>query len=582
MLSFKLFVGFLFASIVIAIVALGIFSIGNSQKSNDSAQLIQQTHDVIGVIQELSTSYKEMQLESNSYFVTSDSIYLPHYFEARDNSLEHLYGLHELTRENAKQQLRADSLSSSLDMLITFTDSVLAVSNSPSVRHLQVRLRQNRMYREKIRSLLVSMKAEEDRLMSERVRANAKNNEAFDRTFSLLLAGIGAFLITTFFSIRYNFNKRIKVEEELKTVNDLFINLFYDSPMGLAIFDIDSGVILDCNNAYCELINHKREDVIGRTSVELGLLESSEQYNEIIKRIKEYHIERDVELRLAPKGKDPIWVSIAMQFIDYKGRQRVLSAILDMTSQKNAEEDIRRALSSELELSKLKSNFITLASHEFRTPLTSILSSSSLIEKYASGENDEKIKKHVSRISASVKSLTSLLDEFLSLTKIEEGKIVARPEYVDINKFLEDLCVSFRALTKTGQVITLHHSGQTDVYIDPGLLSNILTNLISNAIKYSGENADIVIECHANHDLNLSVSDNGIGISKEDQGHLFERFFRASNAESIQGTGLGLHITKHYIDMLRGSIMIESELGKGTKVTISFRNAIPEGVMDPL
>jgi PAS domain S-box-containing protein len=572
MLPFKLFVGFLFASIVVAIVALGFLSVDNSRKSNVSGQLIQQTHEVIGVIQELSAFYKEMQLESNSYFVTGDSAYLPHYFEARKNSLSHLKKLLMLTRDNTVQRMRADTLSTSIKNLISYTDSALMTSNSPSVNQFKFRLRQNRAYRENIRMTLASMEHEEERLMSERVEANAKNITAFDRTFALLLGGIGAFLVITFFSIRYNFNSRVKVQEELKAVNDLFINLFYESPMGLAISEIDSGVILDCNSAYCELIGHKRDSVIGRTYIELGLLESVQQYNSIIGRVNEHEIERDVEVWLRPKGKDPIWVSVAMQLLDYKGRRRALSAILDMTAQKNAEEDIRRALASELELSKLKSNFITLASHEFRTPLTSIMSSASLIDKYSSGENSDNIKKHVTRISTSVKSLTAILDEFLSLTKIEEGKIEARPESLDISKFLEDLCASFRGLAKSGQAITVQHSGQSSVYIDRTLLSNILTNLVSNAIKYSPENSNINIESHANHELNLSVSDNGIGISKEDQEHLFERFFRASNADIVQGTGLGLHITKHYIDMLHGSIKVESELGRGTNVSMKFSN----------
>jgi signal transduction histidine kinase len=224
----------------------------------------------------------------------------------------------------------------------------------------------------------------------------------------------------------------------------------------------------------------------------------------------------------------------------------------------------------EIELNKLKSNFITLASHEFRTPLTTILSSAFLLENYATSEHKDKVGKHISRIKSSVNLLTSILDEFLSLTKIEEGKIVAKTQRLDIKEVLENVCLNLKSAARPGQKITYVHSGHDIVYSDPLLLGHIVNNLVSNAIKYSGDNDEILVTSAVNSKIHLSVKDTGIGISHEDQEHLFERFFRASNTGNIQGTGLGLHILKHYVEMLNGSISLTSELGKGSEFKITF------------
>jgi signal transduction histidine kinase len=232
---------------------------------------------------------------------------------------------------------------------------------------------------------------------------------------------------------------------------------------------------------------------------------------------------------------------------------------------------MKQALASEIELNKLKSDFVTLASHEFRTPLTTILSSAALAENYASGENKNKITKHASRIKESVNLLISMLDDFLSVTKIEERTINAKIEKINLRETIEAQCTSLKMFTKPGQEIICSHTGEEQIYSDPVLLKSILNNLVSNAIKYSDENKKILVSSSVNSEVQLSVTDHGIGISPEDQTHLFERFFRAGNTGAIQGTGLGLHIMKNYVDLLRGTIKVKSELGKGSQFEVTFQ-----------
>jgi len=234
-------------------------------------------------------------------------------------------------------------------------------------------------------------------------------------------------------------------------------------------------------------------------------------------------------------------------------------------------EEINAALEKEKELNDLKSRFVSMASHEFRTPLSTILSSVSLISKYNTPETEDKKQKHISRVKSSVSHLTDLLNDFLSLGKLEEGVITSSPAFFDIVKSTNEILTELQHVAKENQKADYQHIGKTEVYLDQKLYRNILINLISNAIKFSNDDGLIEIRTTVNkNDVIISIKDNGIGISKEDQQHLFERFFRAQNATNIQGTGLGLNIVAKYVELMNGVITFESELNKGTTFTIKF------------
>lgn len=214
-----------------------------------------------------------------------------------------------------------------------------------------------------------------------------------------------------------------------------------------------------------------------------------------------------------------------------------------------------------------------MASHEFRTPLSTILSSASLIAKYTETEEQEKRNKHIHRIKSSVNNLTNLLNEFLSIEKMEDGKVVANNVVFNLKEMIELLCSEMRSIAKDKQQIIFKHTGGRNIFSDPSILRNILTNLLSNAIKFSPENSPIEVSSNVtNEEIQLSVKDHGIGISEKDQEHLFERFFRAANVVNIQGTGLGLHIVLKYIEILEGKIEYKSVLEKGTIFTIVIKN----------
>ena len=232
---------------------------------------------------------------------------------------------------------------------------------------------------------------------------------------------------------------------------------------------------------------------------------------------------------------------------------------------RNSEEELRQALEKEKELSELKSRFVTMASHEFRTPLTSILSSADLIEAYTKDPEDKRLK-HVGRIRSSVNNMITILNDFLSLSKLEENRVEKRIVSTNLEEFVKELKDEMHGLLKEGQSLECVNTSKTgEVFIDRNILKNILYNLLSNAIKYSPEGKPIFLKIEDDgEEMHIEVTDQGIGIPEEDQQFLFTRFFRAKNVENIQGTGLGLNIVKRYIQLMDGDIKFESTPGKGT------------------
>ncbi len=239
----------------------------------------------------------------------------------------------------------------------------------------------------------------------------------------------------------------------------------------------------------------------------------------------------------------------------------------------NSKEKLSKALTKEKELNDLKSRFVTMASHEFRTPLSTILSSVSLIDKYKTESEDDKRKKHVDRIKSSVTNMTFILNDFLSAERLEEGKIFAKPSEFSLPQIIEEITSDIKNIQKKGQQIIHAHTGAEIINCDKQMIRNILLNLLSNAIKFTGEDGVInITTSNTAKEIKLTVKDNGIGIAKEDQQYLFERFFRAKNATNIQGTGLGLTIIVKYLEALDGKIDFESELNEGTTFSITIPN----------
>lgn len=338
----------------------------------------------------------------------------------------------------------------------------------------------------------------------------------------------------------------------------------------LAYWDKDQ-ICRFANKAYLEWFGKNRDEMIGKMTLKelLGsLYEQNLPYIKLALAGQKQTFEREIPI---PSGEKRHSIANYYPHIvngDVKG---FFVHVADITPIKNLEKELVTLLEREKKLNEAKSRFVSTASHEFRTPLSAITSSIFLAEHYAQSGELEKMKKHFNRINSSVKNLVSILDDYLSLDKIEQNKIEVEYVRFNLSKFCNEIIEEMTGILKEGQHINYVHIGDEEIKQEKKILRNILLNLLSNAIKYSDNNKEIFLTTEVSTTkILVSVRDNGIGISENDQANLFQTFFRANNAANIEGTGLGLTIVKRYVELLGGTINLKSKIGEGTIVHIEL------------
>lgn len=267
-----------------------------------------------------------------------------------------------------------------------------------------------------------------------------------------------------------------------------------------------------------------------------------------------------------------LWVDwIAVPEFSLEGEvYNVITFARDITGIKESEQKINEALQKEKELNDFKSKFISTASHQFRTPLSSILSSSQMIKRYAKKWDEDKLNEHHSRIGNSIKNLTQIMDDLLTISKTEEGRYTLKLEELNLEDSIQKLISEVENVYEKNKRIKFINKSKNKLFkTDKKLFSEIVNNLLTNAIKYSPLNEKIIIKTKdINEYLEISIKDKGIGISKNDQKYIFNAFYRAKNGFEFQGTGLGLNIVKRGVELLNGIITLKSELGKGTEIIV--------------
>ena len=314
-------------------------------------------------------------------------------------------------------------------------------------------------------------------------------------------------------------------------------------------------------------------------------LESGERY--VIAFIIDITHRKEIEKSMVRQQEQLEHVSNEMRRLnaelEAKVEERTIILKEALQRLEQSQEELSEALDKERQLNEIKSRFVSMASHEFRTPLSTVLSSASLLTKYKDAEDQPKRERHIEKIKASVKQLNDILEDFLSLGKLDEGKVAVSVNEFSLNDLIQDVIEEMKGLAKDKQKIVYSMNDGELIATDKKLLRNVLINLISNAIKFSGEESSVWVNSNVNNGTaNISVKDEGIGISDDDQIHLFSSFFRGKNVLNIQGTGLGLHIVKRYMDLLDGEVDLESQLGKGTTITIKIPIKHPQyGKNDP-
>jgi PAS domain S-box-containing protein len=396
------------------------------------------------------------------------------------------------------------------------------------------------------------------------------------KAISVFLPGLAFFAtLAILLFILYNFRRRKQAERGLKESEQRF-DLLVEHIKDYAIFMIDpKGNVMTWNEGAEQIKGYKAAEVLGKPisifySDEDNARGEPEENLRIAAKLGSYEC---VGVRKRKDGTlfhaDVVYTCMRSHRQDIIGYVKITR---DISEQRRVEEEMRQSLQKEKELNQMKSRFVTLASHEFNTPLSVILSSTSLLEKYNGDEMGAKRFHHIQRIKNNVKNLRQIMGDFLSLEKLEAGVVSNCPEEVDLVALVGEAIQDMEGSLKAGQAIKLDILGDARIaFLDENLLRNILNNLLSNAVKYSPEQSRIILRLRIEPDaVHFDVADKGIGIPQEEQAHLFERFFRAANTGSIPGTGLGLSIVKKYLDLMGGSITVSSEPLQGTTFSVTL------------
>lgn len=426
---------------------------------------------------------------------------------------------------------------------------------------------------------------------------------------------ISVYLVTMFLIVLCTTISLILLESNTRSSQGLkhFYLLYEYATEGIVIVD-ERGRILMANPTLCKMFGYREKELSGKTIEMLIPVQMRGNHPGYRMKYSENPGTRRMgegrELLGLRKNNEEFPVEISLSYYTEKKQTFVIAFIIDITIRKQSERtildnsrsleklsselkilneqlekkveertadltqsqiELKDALNKEKELNEIKSRFVSMASHEFRTPLSTILSSSSLIQKYRNEDQQSNREKHIERIKDSVRHLNSLLEDFLSMGKLEENKVLVSYENCNIRNLFYQVFEEMEVLKKPGQKIECSYHAREHGETDKLLLKGILVNLIGNAIKFSPENESILLSCsEMDGKLMVKVADKGIGIPAEDMDKLFGTFFRSKNAFNIQGTGLGLHIVKRYIDLLNGTIEIKSELNKGTTAIITI------------
>lgn len=327
-----------------------------------------------------------------------------------------------------------------------------------------------------------------------------------------------------------------------------------------------------------DMLGYDPESMLGRSSYEFIHPEDKEQVYEVshLPLLKGIQDKAITTFRLRREDGSYIWAETVTQAIKKGGQlESILSVSRDISERIEVEMEIKKALEKEKELNELKSRFVSMASHEFRTPLTSIKSSVQILEMYAEGL-DQKVRKflekHFSKMVVQIDRLSDLMNNILVLGRTEADKIPFEPEETDLRTEIEKIIRMDYAPWQDGRTVSVAVQGEErPVFVDINLMGHIVNNILSNAFKYSKDQSAPQLTIRFNsEDFKIEVRDFGIGIPDEEKSQLFQSFFRAENTINIEGTGLGLVILKQFVEVHSGTVNIESEEGKGTTVTVQI------------
>jgi len=361
------------------------------------------------------------------------------------------------------------------------------------------------------------------------------------------------------------------IEDALMNTEERFKALFDYAPMAYFIIDTE-GSFIDVNNSFEKTIGYSKKEIAEKKRIQSFVRNNEDKVllEKLLEENKKESIPAPVELNLFAKSGRKIVIELSTFPITLAEKNMILCAVHDVSLRKETENEIRTALSHSQELNEIKSRFVSMVSHEFRTPLSTILSSVEILRLFEERLKEEDKENHFRKISKSIDYLTNLLDDVITINRADSGRLVLKFKVVDviplIEQWIQDLKVSY---TETPEIIFEKDSGPIKVEVDENQLRQITTNLMNNAIKYTPPQKKITITAQIQGtQFVFRIADQGIGIPAEAKKEIFNPFFRAINTGNVPGSGLGLAVTKRSVESLNGTISFESRINMGTTFTV--------------
>lgn len=569
-----------FGLAVLSVLAIEAISYWSDGRAAQRDQWVAHTLDVISTIESVDANLSDLQLATQEYVITAPTETLRPREIAVNEINPRLQKLRSLTADNAQQQQNLRQLEPAIQAELAALEKMVSVRQSQNLSAVAqlLNLEERSTTRLAIRTLLNEMRQEEEQLLDKRIARAAVSHKVASISSILGTGTVLIVLFTTYKLIRQEIQRRVQAEEEQEQQRELLeVTL---SSIGDAVITTDSSRRITFLNPVAEVLTGWPDqevkglpigDILKLVDISTGAPVQSPFETTLEKNIVQ-GLANNIGLYNREGEIVPIDDSCA-PIISKDGTLRgAVMVFRDVTERQQAEEETQRALAKEKELNELKTSFISMISHDIRTPLAIILSSIDLLQAYAAKATEEKKQRYFQQIRTAVQRMQDLLDDVLLVSRAESGAIKYEPAPLDLNEFCRQLVEEIQVIAGEHYDIVFTNLGTCHhVCMDKKLMQHIFTNLLSNAVKYSpkGSWIDFEVECSQGKGV-FRIRDQGIGIPADDLPRLFAAFHRGKNVGAISGTGLGLSIVKTCVDMHLGRISVTSELEKGTTFEVTL------------
>ncbi|MUG92507.1 PAS domain S-box protein [Scytonema sp. UIC 10036] len=564
--------GFALAVVILAVV--NTISYQNNTKIFTSQKQVEASYEVLQKVRDILTTLRDAERARRGYIITGKESYLETYDTAIQSINTELIEAQNATNNNQNQRQKLNLIEPLITERVNLIKtSIKLYKQNKSDTKTQIALTdKGLMLHDEIWLIITQIENEEQLLLQQR---RAESEQRFQFTTLITIAGSCfsfSLLYAVYSLLQEQITKRQQLEHVLRESKKRYRKLFEVNPHPLWVYDLETLKFLAVNEVAVKQYGYSQADFLSMT---VKNILPPEDVSSVMKRIEQLSstIKQTAIERHKKQDNTLIDVEVISHELIFRGRRARLVLARDITIEKQAREaeEIRRNLEKELELQELKTRFFSMVSHEFRTPLSTILISTQVLEN-SQEWSEEKKRKNLQRIQSSAKTMKQLLTDILTLTRAEAGKLEFKPHSLNLEDFCYSIVEDIQFSTGTQQdIIFIHQCLEKIACMDEKILRSIITNLLDNAIKYSPQNSKIYFTLTKDTERAIfQIKDQGIGIGQEDRKQLYQAFQRGQNVGDVPGTGLGLAVVKKCVELHSGSINVESQLEVGTTFTVSL------------